>query len=174
MTPLPIEAQTAAQLLGALIIGAGLVGVFIPVLPGPVLIWAGALVWAIGDGFQRVGWPTLIFMGILMVAAWGSDLLLTAYFTRRSSSSWKTVAGSIAGGILGGLLLSGLPLIGTIFGAVIGGVLGVLVVEYLRVRQVRAALQSGGQYLVGCVLGQLLELLIVLVMLAVFIWQATT
>jgi uncharacterized protein YqgC (DUF456 family) len=170
--PPPIDTQTSAQVLGVLIMAAGLVGVFIPVLPGPVLIWVGALVWASGDGYQRVGWPTLIVLALLMVVAWGSDLLMTSYFTKRNSSSWLTVAGSVAGGILGGLFLSGLPLVGTIFGAVIGGMLGVLVVECLRLRQFRPAMQSSGQYLVGCVLGQMLELLIVLLMIALFLWQA--
>jgi uncharacterized protein YqgC (DUF456 family) len=170
----PVDAQTSAQILGVVVMTIGLVGVFIPVLPGPVLIWAGALVWASGDGFQQVGWPTLIVLALLMVAAWGSDLLLTAYFTRRGSSSWKTVAGSIAGGLLGGILVSGIPVIGSIIGAVIGGMLGALVVEYLRLGKLQPALQSGGHYLVGCILGQMLELLIVLIMLAIFVWQATT
>jgi len=130
--------------------------------------------WAIGDGFQAVGWPTLIVMALLMAAGWGLDLYLTAYFTRRSSSSWLTVLGAIVGGILGGLFLSLLPVIGSIAGAILGAVLGVLVVELLRQRRLRPALESSKNYLVGCMFGQMVELLFALLMVLLFVWQATT
>ncbi len=168
-----LSPQDAAQALGAVLIAVGIVGVFLPVLPGPLMIWIGALVWAWGDGFQRIGWPALLAMGLIVIAAWGSNLAMTAHFTRRSSASWKTVAGAIVGGVVGGALLTfGIPLIGSVIGAVVGGVLGVLVVELLRQRRLRPALRSGGQYLVGCVFGQMVELFFALMMLLIFIWQA--
>ncbi|MCS6846613.1 MAG: DUF456 family protein [Anaerolineae bacterium] len=174
MLPLILDPQNATQALGILLMAIGIVGVFIPVLPGPLMIWLGALVWASGDGFQRVGWPVLIVMGLILIAAWGSNLAMTAYFTRRSSASWKTVAGAIIGGVAGGALLTfGVPVVGSVIGAVAGGVLGVLVVELLRQRRLRPALRSGSQYLIGCVFGQMVELLFALLMLLLFVWQAT-
>jgi hypothetical protein len=172
--PFVTSPEGSLQALGALVIAIGFVGVFIPVLPGPPMIWIGALLWAIGDGFQAVGWPTLIVMALLMAAGWGLDLYLTAYFTRRSSSSWLTVLGAIVGGILGGLFLSLLPVIGSIAGAILGAVLGVLVVELLRQRRLRPALESSKNYLVGCMFGQMVELLFALLMVLLFVWQATT
>lgn len=175
MLPFWIEPQNTAQALGVLLIVIGFVGVFIPVLPGPVVIWTGALVWAIGNGFRQVGWPTLLAMAVLMLAAWGSNLLLTTYHTRRGSSSWLTVVGAIVGGIAGGAALTfGVPVIGSVIGAIVGGVLGVLAVEVLRQRRLRPALRSSGHYLVGCVLGQLVELTFALSMILIFVWQATT
>jgi uncharacterized protein YqgC (DUF456 family) len=172
--PFFLNPQNATQALGVVLIAIGIVGVFIPVLPGPLMIWIGALVWASSDGFQRVGWPVLIVMGLIVAAAWGSNLAMTAYFTRRNSASWKTVAGAIVGGIAGGALLTfGVPVVGSVIGAVVGGVSGVLVVELLRQRRLRPALRSGGQYLVGCVFGQMVELMFALAMLLLFIWQAT-
>lgn len=175
MLPFLLNPQNAMQALGVALIAVGIVGVFIPVLPGPLMIWVGALVWAASDGFQRVSWPILLVMGLIVVAAWGSNLAMTAYFTRRNSASWKTVAGAIVGGIIGGMLLTfGVPLIGSVIGAVVGGVLGVLVVELLRQRRLRPALRSGGQYLVGCVFGQMVELMFALLMLLLFVWRATS
>ena len=59
----------------------------IPVLPGPVLIWLGAFVWAWADNFTRIGWGTLIVLGVLALIAWGSDLFLTTVMSRRAASS---------------------------------------------------------------------------------------
>jgi uncharacterized protein YqgC (DUF456 family) len=172
--PFVTDPQNATQALGVLFIVVGFVGVFLPVLPGPIVIWIGALLWAIGDQFQRVGWPVLIAMAALMVVGWGSNLFLTGYFTRRSSASWKTVVGAIAGGIVGGVLLSSIPVIGAIAGAVVGGVLGVLAVELLRSRRLVPALRSSRDYLLGCVFGQMVELFFALLMIALFVWRATS
>ena len=61
-------------LLAYLLMFVGLIGSVLPLVPGPVFIWLGALVWAANDGFQAVGWPTLLFLGLLTVLAWSSDL----------------------------------------------------------------------------------------------------
>jgi uncharacterized protein YqgC (DUF456 family) len=175
MVPFSMNPSDGLAAVGVLVMVIGFVGVFIPVLPGPVLIWAGALLWAISDQFVHVGWPTLIFMAVLMVGAWGSDLALTTYFTKRTSASWLTVLGSIIGGIAGGIFLSpAIPVIGSIFGAVIGGILGVIVVELIRKRQLRPALNASGSFLTGCVVGQFVELIFAVMMIGLFVWQAST
>jgi uncharacterized protein YqgC (DUF456 family) len=175
MVPFSMNHSDGLAAVGVLVMVIGFVGVFIPVLPGPVLIWAGALLWAISDQFVRVGWPTLIFMAVLMIGAWGSDLALTTYFTKRTSSSWLTVLGSIIGGIAGGIFLSpAIPVIGSIVGAVFGGILGVIIVELIRKRQLRPALNASGSYLMGCMAGQFIELIFAVLMIGLFVWQAST
>jgi uncharacterized protein YqgC (DUF456 family) len=160
------------QVLGVFLILIGLVGVFLPILPGLLTIWLGALVWAIGDQFQRLDWPALIVMGALVIAGRVANWLMTGYFTRRSSASWKTVAGAIVGGLVGSILLGAVPLIGAILGAVLGGVAGVILVELLRARQIGDALSASRDYLVGCALGQMVELFFALLLVALFVWQA--
>ncbi len=59
---------------GLLLLLVGLAGSVIPVLPGPLFIWLGALLWAWGDGFERVGWPTLVVLGLLALLSWATDL----------------------------------------------------------------------------------------------------
>ena len=56
-------------ILGCSAIVIGFSGSILPVLPGPPLIWLGALLWAWGNGFEKVGWPTLIVLGVLAVGA---------------------------------------------------------------------------------------------------------
>ncbi len=78
-------------LLAYLLMFVGLIGSVLPLVPGPIFIWLGALLWAANDGFQAVGWPTLLFLGVLTILAWSSDLLLTTLFSRRGGASWKAI-----------------------------------------------------------------------------------
>jgi uncharacterized protein len=168
-----IDSQSVFSSLALFLIFLGLVGAVIPVLPGPILIFIGAFLYAYNDNFTRIGAPTLIVLAILTVLAWGSELALTTTFTRRAGATWRTVGGAIVGGLLGGLLLNGLiPLIGALFGAAIGAVLGVIGVERgLNRREWPEALRISRTYLTGCLVGRVVELSLCVVMIAVFAIQ---
>jgi hypothetical protein len=164
---------TAAAIAGYLLMGIGLIGSVVPILPGPVIIWLGALVWAWGDGYARVGWPTLIFLLLLALAAWASDFVLNMVFSRRAGASWKAIIGAMIGGIAGGILLSGLvPVFGTLIGAALGAMAGALVVEYLNTRDLSAAWRALKAYLGSMVVASILEIFVALLMVAIFVWQA--
>jgi uncharacterized protein len=157
---------------GFVLLALGLAGAVIPVLPGPLLIWLGAFLWAWGDGFARVGWGTLIVLAVLALAAWASDLFLTMVVSRRAGASWKAILGAIVGGILGGILLSEVLLLGTIVGAMLGAVLGMYAVEYLNTRNADTAIKAVRAYLFSMVLAAVVELSIALAMVGIFAWQA--
>src|SRR5512136_789964 len=110
--------------LAYLLMTLGIIGV---VLPGAPLIWLVALVWAWGDSFQRVGWPTLAVLGLLTIVALGSDWIMTMFTTRKAGASWKATTAALIGGVSGGIAFTILPVLGTILGATAG----VLVVEYV-------------------------------------------
>jgi uncharacterized protein len=169
-----IDSQSVFSSLALLLIFLGFVGAVIPVLPGPILIFIGAFVYAYNDNFARIGAPTLIVLAILTAMAWGSELVLTMMFTRRAGATWRTVGGAIVGGLVGGLLLNTLmPLIGALLGAAIGAVLGVIGVERgLNRREWPEALRISRTYLTGCLVGRIVELTLCVVMIAVFAIQA--
>lgn len=169
--------QNAYSLLlsgfGFVLLFLGLAGSVLPVLPGPFLIWLGALFWAWGNGFERVGWPTLAVLGVLALAAWAADLFLNTVVSRRAGASWKSIGGAIAGGIVGSLLLSGwMPVLGTLLGAVAGGVVGMWMIEYADKRNFRDARRAVRAYLSSMALAAALELTLAVVMLGIFVWQA--
>jgi uncharacterized protein len=158
---------------GYILIFLGLVGTVVPILPGPLLIWLGALVWAWGDGFARVGWPTLLLLLILALAAWISDYALNMIFSRRAGASWKAIIGAMLGGIAGGILLSGLvPVLGTLIGAALGAMAGAFAVEYLNTRNFSAAWRALKAYLGSMIASSILEVLVAFLMVGVFYWQA--
>jgi uncharacterized protein len=150
----------------------GLAGSVIPVLPGPMLIWLGALVWAWADGFTRVGWGTLTLLAVLALAAWGSDLFLTTVMSRRAGASWKAILGAIVGGIVGAGLLSALPILGTVLGAVLGAIGGMWLVEYWDKGNPRAATTAVQAYIASMIFAAILEMVIALVMVVIFASQA--
>jgi hypothetical protein len=151
----------------------GLVGAIIPVLPGPILIWIGALVFATSSGFEKVGIPTLVILAIIMILAWGSELALTTFFTKRVGATWKTVAGAIFGGLIGGAVLSvPIPIIGTIIGAAFGAVVGVIFVEsQIQHREWKVALRVSRNYLAGCLVGRVIELSLCITMIVILVMQ---
>jgi uncharacterized protein YqgC (DUF456 family) len=155
-----------------ILIAIGLAGSVIPLLPGPMLIWVGTFVWAWADGFTRIGWSTLIVLAVLAIAAWGSDLFLTTVMSRRAGASWKAILGAIVGGIVGASLLSALPVLGTVLGAILGAIAGMWLVEYWDKGNTRAATTAVQAYIASMIFAAILEMVIALIMVAIFAYQA--
>ena len=168
-----MEPSTFLIALAYLLIVVGVIGSLLPVIPGPLLIWLGALLWAWVDGFRTVGWPTLVVLGLLVVAIWSSDVVLTTVGSRKAGASWKAVGGAIAGGVAGSILLSGVvPIIGTLVGALLGAVLGMVLVDHYDKRDWGRAIQATKGYIFGSVAARILEVFLSLLMVTIFAWQA--
>ena len=61
-----ISTASSVQVLAYIGMAIGLVGTVLPLIPGTILIWLSALLWAWADGFERVGWPTLLVLALLV------------------------------------------------------------------------------------------------------------
>lgn len=158
--------------LAVLLILLGLVGAVVPVIPGPPLIWLGALAWAYGENFQKVNGFTLIVLGALALVATFSEYWLVPLTQRRAGFGWKNTVAALVGGIAGAILLSGIPIAGTLFGAALGSLLAVSGLTLIQQQSWRQALRAGRSYLLGCILSAAVEVTLSLVMLAIFIWRA--
>jgi uncharacterized protein YqgC (DUF456 family) len=161
----------ALQAVGYALVVLGLIGAVLPMLPGPILIWLGVLVWAWADGFAAVNWWTLGALGLLAALAWASDLFFTTTLSRRAGVSWRAIAGALVCGILGGLVLSGVPVVGTLFGALIGALLGMLLIERGIKGEWPAAWRAVRAYVAATALSTGFELLVALLMVGIFLWQ---
>ena len=147
-----------------LIMLVGLIGTVLPIIPGTILIFAGALLYALVDGFQVVGWPTLVVLGILAAVATTADLWASSIGAKiGGASGWSVVIGMLAG--LVGFVVFTLP------GAIIGAILGVLLTEIVRVGDWKQALKAGSGWVVGWILSTVVQLGIGLIMVAIFVWQ---
>ena len=85
----------------------------LPVIPGPVLIFGAALLYAVVEGFQAVGWPTIAVLGILAVVAATADIWVSSVGAKMGGASiWSVLVGLVGGTV--GLVLFTLP------GAILG------------------------------------------------------
>ena len=131
------------SLLVALLFLVGLIGTVVPAVPGVVLIFAGTLLFALVDHFQRVtGW-TIVLFGGLTVAAVAADFVASAVGARRYQAGRWGVAGALLGMIVG--LFFGLP------GMILGPPAGATILELIGGRGTREALRAGWGTLVGYV-----------------------
>lgn len=119
----------------------GIAGIVLPALPGTVLIFAGLLLGAWADGFTRVGWPTLLVIGLLGVATHLVDFIAAGWGTTRVGATPRAAIGAGLGTLAG--LFFGLP--GIIIGPFAGAVLGELTVhrDYVQAGKVGVAAWIG-------------------------------
>ena len=156
--------QVTAEILmwvlaGALVL-AGLAGTVLPVLPGAPLIFAGLLLAAWIDDFQRVTWVTLLVLGLLTLASMATDFIATALGARRVGATRLAVIGALVGTVVG--LLFGIP--GLIFGPFIGAVVG----ELMSHGGVQQASRVGVATWLGLIFGTIAKLAFALMMIGVF------
>jgi hypothetical protein len=152
---------TLLWFLAILMVAVGAVGVFVPVLPGTLLVFLGLLVAASIDGFQKVGWIPVVFLGLLAASSYIIDVVASAHGTKRVGASKNAAIGALAGSVVG--LFFGIPgiLIGPFAGAAIG--------EYLVHRDARKAGRAGLGTWLGLVIGGVLKIGLICVMICVFI-----
>ena len=68
---------------GGLLVFAGLAGAVLPALPGVPLVFGGLLLAAWADGFVRVGWLTLVVLGVLTAVSFAIDFAAAALGAKR-------------------------------------------------------------------------------------------
>lgn len=148
-------------LLGISLIAVGFVGIVLPALPGHVLIFAGLLLAAWADHFQRVGVGMLVLIGLIGAASYGVDFVATALGARHLGASRRAMVGAGLGTLLGFFL--GLP--GIIIGPFIGAVIGELTVH----RDWKRIGRAGVAAWIGFAIGTAVKVGIAFVMLGLFI-----
>ncbi len=149
----------------ALLVLVGLAGVVLPALPGLPLVFAGMLLAAWADDFQRIGvWP-LVALGVMTAVSFVVDFWATAVGAQRVGASRLALVGAVVGTVVG--LFFGLP--GLFAGPFVGAVVGELASRRdLRPAGLGRATRVGLGTWVGIALGVALKLALAVLMLAVF------
>jgi uncharacterized protein YqgC (DUF456 family) len=146
----------------AIIMLIGLIGCIVPVLPGPPLVWIGAMYHGYRTGWDEVSPAVLVVLFVLAMVGSTADTWMSFLGARRSGASlWSSLAGSV-GGIIG-LLVFSLP------GAILGALGAVAAVEWYQHRDWSKVMVAGKGYLKGFFLAFVVQFVICLFMIGIFV-----
>ncbi len=139
-------------LLVAVLIVAGIVGAILPVVPGPVLVFAGILLAAWIDDFNYIGAWTLVIFAFLTAIAHALDIVAGIGGARASGAGRGALIGAALGTVVG--IFFGLP------GIFLGPFLGALLGELIAVKDVYHATRAGVGAWFGVIVGMAAKLAI--------------
>jgi uncharacterized protein YqgC (DUF456 family) len=141
----------------------GLLGVFIPILPGIPFMFCAVLVYGIVDKFGHISGNELIIFGVMALISLFIDYLAGALGAKMFGASGKGTLGGIIGSIVGLILFP--PL-----GVFIGLALGVLIAEFVFAKKnLKTSTKITTGALLGALAGIILNLIIGLTFIITFI-----
>ena len=148
-------------IVAALLMILGLVGSFLPVLPGPLTSWVGLLVFHFAD-VVPMNWTFLIITFIIAFGIWILDYIIPALGTKKFGGTRAGMIGTSIGLLVG--LFSPIPG-GIIIGPFVGALIGELIYKSDFDKAVKAAFGS----FIGFVASTFIKFTVALIFLGLFI-----
>lgn len=146
----------------AVVMGIGLLGTLVPLLPGLPLIWAGAVVFGLSQGWGVVGGVAMVVITLLGLAGLAGKVVVPH---RRVAARGVPRSSLIVAGLFGLVGFFVVPVVGLPLGAAAGLTLA----ERRRSADWSSAWGSARAAIVGFGLGTLLELAAGMAMIAVWL-----
>ncbi|XLS29705.1 DUF456 domain-containing protein [Flavobacteriaceae bacterium M23B6Z8] len=153
-------------ILGFLLVCLGILGSFLPVLPGPPVSWAGLLLLHLTSIIPLNWW----FLGITFVVAMAIfvlDYIIPAIGTKRFGGSRAGMIGTSIGLVIG--ILSPIP-----FGIIIGPFVGALVGELINKADTGVALKAAFGSFLGFLASTFMKFIVASIYFGLFfikIWE---
>jgi uncharacterized protein YqgC (DUF456 family) len=148
-------------IIAALLIALGVVGAFVPAVPGVLFVLGGMFLAAWIDGFRRSGWITLGTLGLLAVFALALDVVAGLLGAKRVGASRLALVGAAIGSVVG--ILFGF------LGALIGPFVGAAAGEWISRGGIAQAARVGLGTWIGVAVSLVARVVVVFAMLAVFV-----
>jgi uncharacterized protein YqgC (DUF456 family) len=148
-------------ILAALLVGVGMAGTVLPLLPGVPLVFAGLVLAAWIGGFQQVGWPVLLVLGVLTLLSLAIDAAAASLGAKRVGASRAAILGAALGTLVG--VFFGLP------GLLVGPFAGAAAGQFLVRGDLADAGRAGFGAWIGFLLGSLAKLALAALMLVIFL-----
>ncbi len=147
-------------LVAILLVVIGIAGTILPMLPGVPLVYAGLLLAAWHDSFDKVSILTMVIIGIVALLAWVVDFVASIMTAKKVGASKYALWGAGIGALVG--ILGGIP--GLIIGSAIGAIIGELITRKDASKATTVGIAAG----LGFVLALAVKIVLALTMLAVF------
>jgi uncharacterized protein YqgC (DUF456 family) len=156
----------ALLIFGFILMLVGILGSFLPVLPGPPVSWIGLLLLHLTKAVPENWWflsVTLIIALVVTIA----DYIIPAAGTKKFGGTKAGMWGSI----IGLLVAIVFPVLGP-FGIIIWPFVGALVGELANKSEKDKALKAAFGSFIGFLTGTFLKFLIAIIYAGLFIWKA--
>ena len=156
----------ASTALVAVVMVVGLAGTVVPVVPGLLVIWGGALAYGFLVGFDPLAVAVLVVLTIVLAVSFALSILLPRRMAQSSDvstwSQWAAVVGAIIGFFT-------IPVVGV----VVGAVAGLFAAELVHHRDPAAAWSGSVAVAKGFGLSALVDLALAALMISVWsLWAA--
>ena len=142
--------STGGLILTAMAIAVGLAGIFVPFLPGSLLVWAAIAVWAYIEHTTHA-WIVLGVASAVLAAGILVKYLWPARRMRAADISGRTMAAGVVGAVVGFFVIP-------VAGLIVGFLLGVFLAELIQRRDKRRAWASTVHAVKGVALSAGVEL----------------
>lgn len=149
--------------LATLLVVSGVAGLFIPALPGAVLLYSGLLLAAWAEEFHYVGFWALAVLLVLTVLTYVAEIESKPPGTRQFAASWRAAIGSVIGLAVG--LYRGQA------GILIGPFVGALLAELTVRRNMFGNIQSEFGKYISKVLGTIAKVALAIAMIGIFLFK---
>ena len=147
--------------IALLLIVLGILGSFLPILPGPLTSWAGLLVLHFTEGVE-LSQTFLIITLLVAIFIYVLDYIIPAIGTKRFGGSKAGMIGTTLGLIIG--LFSPIP-----FGIIIGPFIGALIGEMIHRNDFNKALKAAFGSFLGFIASTFLKFIVAIIYLGFFI-----
>src|SRR5690606_35732515 len=149
--------------LGALLMLVGILGSFLPVLPGVPVSWLGLLVMHLAPSIPMNYW----FLGITFIVAaliYALNWIIPAIGTKRFGGSRAGMIGATIGLVVG--IIAPVP-----FGIIIGPFMGAFIGEVINKSDRRSALKAAFGSFIGFLASSFMEFIVAFGFFMLFIWK---
>ena len=153
-------------LLALLFLILGIIGSFLPILPGPITSWFGFLILYL-SGVTDFSISLLITTFVIALIIWVLDFFIPAIGTKKFGGSKYGVIGTTIGLIFG--VISPIP-----FGILIGPFLGALAGELINKSKSNQAIKAAFGSFLGFLASSLVKFIVSLVYFGIFIKKVLT
>jgi len=148
--------------LSAIAIFAGLIGIFLPIVPGIPVVFIGMLIAAFVSKFSFISSTTIVVLGVLATLSLLSDYLSGTIGAKYSGAGILGIVGAIAGAVFG------VSIMGPV-GLILGPALGVFIFEMLSRKPIKKSARSASFTLFSTLAGIIFNILLALTMIIIFI-----
>lgn len=138
----------------------GFAGIFLPVLPGTILIFIGMLIYGFMTGFEKLDVWFFVIQALAVKITFFIDYAAAVIGTKYSGGGKRALLGAALGMFLGTIVLG--PL-----GLIIGAFAGVLLGEIINGKDIKQGLKIATGTLVGFIGSAIIK---VLVSIAMMLW----